>query len=141
MSKLSEKKLDEVASTWRWRDRFGNFHHPVEMETRHLFHTISMIWNHVMPIDARTHDYRKYNFSSFYSEHYMRIGVRAILRELLNRNDRTSAMEFRLKFMASYLAKGETIKEITDEPEAFRKNPAQPVSRPSPSLRLPRGGA
>jgi hypothetical protein len=92
-----------VATGFRWRDRQGQFHEPRDMETRHLFHTVSMIWNHVMPDDAATHEFRRYQFSPFYTASYMQRAVRALLAELLTRTDLTGAQRQRLSWMRAYI--------------------------------------
>jgi len=100
---LASPQLRELSRVWTWRDRSGEFHRPERMETSHLFHVVSMIWNHTMPSEAHTHEFRKYRFGSFYNERYMQVGARILLRELMNRKDREEYMNARLQFMANYI--------------------------------------
>ncbi len=57
------------------------------METRHLFFTVCMVWNHHMPEELRTHNYQKYVFSNFYSERYLKTSISIMLPLLPKRND------------------------------------------------------
>lgn len=72
------------------------------MDTRHMFNTVSMIWNHAMPDAARTHNYIRHSFTG-YSAEYMKTAIRVMLPMLLVRADLTSAQKARLDFMARYL--------------------------------------
>jgi hypothetical protein len=86
---------------FRWRDRTGKFHRPEDMETRHLFYTLRMIWNHTMPEGYQTQYRNHYIFTSFYTEAYMVEAVYAVGNELFSRNDLTPSMKNTLDFMAS----------------------------------------
>ena len=70
-----------------WRDRRGVFYLPSEMVTRHLFLTLRMIWNHVMPDSARFHPYACYKFTPFYTEQYFKRAIVALANELSTRTD------------------------------------------------------
>jgi len=112
MSAIARKSTQDVEPAFRWRDRDGGFHDPSGMETRHLFHTVSMIWNHVMPPEAATHDFQRYSFSPFYTEDYMRSAVRAMLPELLGRDDLTAAWRHRIDFMRGWMLSQEGIEIV-----------------------------
>jgi len=90
---------------FEWRDARGAFHKVREMETRHLFFTVCMIWNHAMPDDAKTHDYRRYTFGPFYTSEYMADAVRHTLRELLGRPDIEPRWRTKIDFMRDYLSR------------------------------------
>lgn len=77
-------------SLFRWRSAGGDFHLIHQMETRHLFFTVKMIWNHSMPLEARSQAYRSYHFGPFYTNDYMLRALAAMCPELLNRPDLTS---------------------------------------------------
>lgn len=104
MSDLVPRRQQLPAEAFRWRDRFGTFHPIDKMETRHLFHTLSMIWNHTMPDDAKTHDHRRYHFSLFYTVDYMRRAIFAIVPELETRPNLAGSWRLRIQFMKDYLA-------------------------------------
>lgn len=55
MSVLAHRPVFDVAvpKDWRWRTQDNLYLRPVVMETRHLHHTLVMIWHHTMPADAR----------------------------------------------------------------------------------------
>lgn len=92
--------------SFRWIDRERKLWAPADMETRHLFHTVSMIWNHGMPEDAATHDYNRYHFDpEIYTSAYFRTAVMMMLPELAKRDDMLPAWLARLRFMKAYLAK------------------------------------
>lgn len=116
MNAIARKTTQEVARPFQWRDRQGGFHDPRSMDTRHLFHSVSMIWNHVMPPEAATHDFQRYSFSSFYTDDYMRSAVRAMLPELLGRDDLTAAWRRRIKFMRGWMLSQEGVEIVAIQP-------------------------
>lgn len=95
-------KVDLPAHRWQWRDRDGNMHDPSSMETRHLFYTLRMIWNHSMPLEVG-HNVRRYRFGPHYSPGYMAQGIRFIGSELMTRTDLTPTMISELRQMARFL--------------------------------------
>lgn len=66
---------------WTWRDHSGRFLEPAAMETRHLFYTLRMIWNHTLPESVRLHPYRRYRFSPFYTIEYLQQAIYYIGQE------------------------------------------------------------
>lgn len=116
MSALARNSEKNLALPFQWRDRDGGFHDPKDMASRHLFHTISMIWNHIMPVEARTHDYRRYAFQAFYTDDYLRRAVRAMLPELLSRGDLKAEWRKRLDFMRGWLLAQEGIEIVVIQP-------------------------
>jgi hypothetical protein len=76
----------QIGGLYQWRDRQGNFHHPGEMESRHIFHTVAMIWNHTMPIKTRP-DYQRYEFGPYYTKDYLKLSVVMLVKELFRRDD------------------------------------------------------
>lgn len=89
-----------------WLDNSLHPHDPAEMDTRHLFNVVSMIWNHGMPDDAATHDYVRYHFPrSTHGPAYLRLAICKMLPILLRRDNLTAGMLARLDFMRAYLAK------------------------------------
>jgi len=95
-------KTLSVKNNFRWRDKSGSFHNPSEMETRHLFYILRMIWNHSMPENLRIVPYIAYKFIDFYSVEYMSNAVKAIGEELLTRNDINPKWRNEIDFMASH---------------------------------------
>lgn len=78
-----------VIPAFQWRDRQGNFHNPSDMETKHLFFTLRMIWNHCAPEEMKIYPFQKYAFSGFYSIDYMKEAVKILSLELSKREDMT----------------------------------------------------
>jgi hypothetical protein len=106
----------QPAPLWRWRTSLHEMLHPGEMETRHLFFTLRMIWNHSMPDDAKLHPYKQYTFNplylsegTFYDELYMQRAIRFIGLELFSRDDIDPRFQAQLDFMKNYLRKNEHI--------------------------------
>lgn len=104
--------------TFRWKDSKDNFHFPIQMETRHLFMTLVLIWNHTMPEDAVilksgewTH--RRYRLGSHYDTDYLSIAIGAIARELFVRNDLEPAWKATLQRMHLYLLEKHSVRLLT----------------------------
>jgi hypothetical protein len=91
----------ELDSGFKWRDQYGSFHRPCDMVTRHLFHTLRMIWNNFMPAHMRVGRVYLYKFKPFYTRRYMAQAVLAIGRELEGRNDLNPQQEHQLWQMAN----------------------------------------
>ncbi len=82
---MSEKQIEmrtKIEKQWAWRDRHGNFTIPSAMSTRHLYHTLKMIWNNSMPEVAKIHPVLQYSFNGFYTSAYMKIACVKMLEEL-----------------------------------------------------------
>lgn len=97
---------NRVGGLYQWRDKFGNFHHPGEMETRHIYHTVCMIWNHTMPIKTRP-DYQRYQFGPYYTTEYMKLSVIMLVKELFRREDLEPAWMATLDMMHAYVKRTE----------------------------------
>lgn len=77
--------VEYVDTGYRWKDRNDVFHKPKDMETRHVFFTLCMIWNHAgLP---PTHDFHRYEFGPYYTVKYMMETVVELMRELRKRTD------------------------------------------------------
>jgi hypothetical protein len=95
MRTLEKSRLLEIgvrtetppALPFLWRARDGVRHPITGMETRHLFHTVRMIWNHHMPPEARSTKYKRYHFGSFYTTAYLGEAIRRMIPELMQRDD------------------------------------------------------
>lgn len=97
-----------VTKGFRWKDRRNNFYHPETMETRHVFMTLVMIWNHTMPADAvirQSGDWKHhmYNLGEFYNVDYLSIAIGFLARELFKRTDLEPAWLATLQRMHLYL--------------------------------------
>jgi hypothetical protein len=89
---------------WRWRTQDGLMLRPCVMETRHLHHTLVMIWHHTMPESARIRNYyRRYRFGPFYTDEYMRQAITVMANELASRDDMRSDWKAELRKMQEYL--------------------------------------
>lgn len=77
----------DVDGVFLWRTRAGEDLRVNEMETRHLFYTLKMIWNHSAPEEFKIKPYKKYIFSDFYTNEYILKAVKAMIYELRKRED------------------------------------------------------
>lgn len=102
---IAQKQKTTVAKRFQWKDRMDKLHYVDEMETRHLFYTLRMIWNHTMPAEARSESFHPYRFSSFYTVEYMENAIRAIARELAGRKDMRKEWQDELDNFMRYLSR------------------------------------
>lgn len=86
-----------------WRDNQGQKWPPELMETRHLFNSLRMIWNHRMPEAARLHPYREYATLNR-SDDYLKDAVLALAKELSTRKDLTKKWKADLRHMINWLS-------------------------------------
>jgi hypothetical protein len=100
--KVTKTGNGQLESLPKWRDRKGSFHDISSMETRHLFYTVRMIWNHTSPSDLQLKPFKKYSFSKFYTQEYFAKMVKAMLIELSKRNDLTWIWVNELNFMIGH---------------------------------------
>lgn len=80
----------EVKKPFFWRSAAcngGGERSVKEMETKHLFYTWLMIWNHSAPQELRIWDTKRYVFGPFYTNEYMLEAFREIYIELKTRKD------------------------------------------------------
>lgn len=101
----------EVSNTFRWRDRFGEHHDVKNMETRHLFFTLRMIWNNTMPAQYRLPG-NLYVFGKHYTKHYMVRAVRALAKELAGREDMAPEWQRQLQQMIAWLSTPQLTTEL-----------------------------
>lgn len=95
-----------IPRDWRWKTNANEFLRPSVMHTRHLHHTLVMIWHHNMPPEAQIRPYyRHYSFGPFYSDEYMKQAISVMARELSTRTDLTKGQRSELAKMARYLNK------------------------------------
>lgn len=91
--------------TWTWRQQHGREIAPADMDTRHLFYTMRMIWNHSMPEAMHVgEDIKRYRFGSRHPPSYMQQAIVHIGAELFDRTDLTFAQYETLGKMAAHFA-------------------------------------
>jgi hypothetical protein len=116
LTKVIQKtdSLPTLLRDWRWRTQEGLMLRPCVMKTRHLHHTLVMIWHHTMPEEARVRNYyRRYEFSTFYTKKYMRQAITVMAHELASRDDIRLEWRAELRKMQEYLKP--TLAELTGE--------------------------
>lgn len=115
MSDLALKNNTEAEKPFIWRTKDRHLLLPVnEMNTKHLFYTLLMIWNHSAPKDAQIWFNHKYVFGPFYTPQYMLAAFRAIYVELKRRTDIGPRMSEVLTKMENY-HRAKNILEIPEE--------------------------
>lgn len=95
----------ELDPAWRWYSAIDRcWVHPSEMETRHLFFTFRMIWNHSMPPEWEVgYNVKRHEFGKRYTPEYMKQAVAQIGRELATRTDIDPLWQDELDQMAEFL--------------------------------------
>jgi hypothetical protein len=92
----------QLDTTWCWLDRHGERHAPDQMETRHLFNTLKMIWNNMVPSQYRVgYNVRLYSFGPSYTRQYMVAAVYHIGHQLAKRTLTAEQMQI-LRQMQAY---------------------------------------
>jgi len=99
--------VNQVVQAFKWRQKGGEFIYPSKMKTRHLFHTLRMIWNHKMPECAKITPYNQYEFSAYYTDEYLKKSIFHLSQELGKRNDMTSIQKYELGQMVAYLSRNQ----------------------------------
>ena len=103
MSAAVSTRKEGAVIAFQWRDRTGQPHLVKRMETRHLFYTLRMIWNHTMPVSARLPG-NLHSFGPIYTRDYMINAIEAIVPELATRNDMTKDWMQQLQKMIDWLS-------------------------------------
>ena len=81
------EKSDKVAKDFIWVDQTGISHTLESMTTHHVFYTIKMIWNHVVPPELQLKPFKQYNLGPQFTNKFCRRAVDALLAELKTRDD------------------------------------------------------
>ena len=103
MDNITVKGQRELQKGWAWRTRQGEYVQPCDMETRHLFFTLRMIWHNTMPRDAWVMAApRLYEFSPIYTDEYMHDAIWHLSVELAGRTDMTEDWARQLRQMVGY---------------------------------------
>jgi hypothetical protein len=100
---------------FKWQDRTGGMHAPERMETRHVFFTLRMIWNHSAPERLKLKPFRRYtSFGAHYSPDYMHRAVRALIAEASRRDDLRPEWAAELRWMVERAAEFTTTRMIEE---------------------------
>ncbi len=71
-----------------WEDGQGEFHAPAQMSTRHLFYTVKMLWNHIVPAELRLIPFKQYKLRPpRFNNEYCKTAVSELYKELMSRDD------------------------------------------------------
>jgi hypothetical protein len=101
---------------WTWQARIEGPMLPKKMETRHLFMTLRMIWNHTMPRHMNVgHKIARYELSAKYTNAYLRVAITQIGLELFTRQDMTPTWTKQLHEMARWFTRDENERTIAQQ--------------------------
>jgi hypothetical protein len=91
-----------------WVDGAGKRYLITEMETRHLFYVVRMIWNHVAPPQYRMPKYNRYEFEGGTESRleYFREVICAAVPELATRPYLRPDWRAELQYMAELVRRG-----------------------------------
>jgi hypothetical protein len=70
-----------------WRSHKGVDYRVTDMATPHLFYSLRMIWNNVVPPAFRVGKFKRYNDVGEWTDVYLEQATNALLTELLTRED------------------------------------------------------
>ena len=71
-----------------WLDQNGGCRAPAQMTTHHLFYSIKMMWNHLVPQEYKIIPYIRYGLNpKRFTEKYCKLAVHELSKELLTRED------------------------------------------------------
>ena len=87
MNSKQLEKSDKLVKGFIWIDQMGIPHTMESMTTHHLFYSIRMIWNHIVPLELQVKPFKQYNLSSRFTEKFCKRAVNALLAELKTRDD------------------------------------------------------
>lgn len=84
-------KVKEIEKEFCWIDGYGGKHDLCNMETSHLYYSLRMCWNHLVPKDIGIQPIKEYDFSAnkVYTHDFFKRAIKAIPEELSNRNNMT----------------------------------------------------
>ncbi|WP_103035669.1 hypothetical protein [Castellaniella caeni] len=115
MKDLLIKEQQRLQPGWAWRTRQGDHVQPRDMETRHLFFTLRMIWHNTMPRDAWVMAAPKlYRFGPSYTNEYLLEGIKHLTAELSARRDMQPEWADQLRRMIGYFAKMYAPVQVTE---------------------------
>lgn len=87
MTLPTTKPSTDVKPPFKWRTGGGVFIAPADMETRHLYFTVRMIWNHTVPEQFKLRPFNEYIFPPIYTTEFMAEALKHMLCELAVRKD------------------------------------------------------
>jgi hypothetical protein len=101
--KISRSELFEHINNckYRWLDADGNPHLLANMETSHLYYTLRMVWNHIVPIDVSISPRKEYDFSlnKSYTISYFKLSAKEILCEINQRNNLSNNFRENIRYI------------------------------------------
>lgn len=108
------------APFFRWQTQDGLRLKPIDMDTRHLYMTVRMLWNHTMPVEFKLGPYHRYQLGDRFTEEYIKLSFRVLMSELVTRPDIEDAWMHGIAHMVRCLNQNPTIPmqlRLENEPE------------------------
>lgn len=100
----SKTRPYEVDEGFRWLTMDCRLLRPCEMATSHLFNSVKMMWNHMLPKQFQILPFTEYKGVYQWTKGETRIAIKNLLHELMNRSDRTEGMNDALRRMMQHLS-------------------------------------
>ena len=109
MFEIAYPNLPPVDASFKWKSR-EIFIAPKDMETKHLFMTFVLIWNHTMPCEAMVKrsgnwTHHMYMLGPFYTKEYLALALVSIAPVLFSRTDLEDSWKDTLNYMNAYVNK------------------------------------
>lgn len=103
-----------VKGEFRWLTRDGTRYRPDEMATHHLFYTLRVLWNHLVPARYVILPLNSYAFGPEYTSEYLRDALFYLYEEAHARKVVSPRLQKQLAFMMNYIPEIEGVFEETE---------------------------
>lgn len=97
--------LYPVDPNFRWTTMDCQTLKAQEMRTFHVFNSLKMMWNNLVPMQCRVGNFTEYKAIPKIPRAHRRYAIANLFNELMNRTDRTKGMDEALKTMAEHMHK------------------------------------
>jgi hypothetical protein len=87
----------DIENPFVWKTHKGITYYPEQMETPHLFYSVRMLFNNVVPAPYRVGEFKSYPDIKTWSPGYLYAAMYALASELFNREDLDSDLADQLE--------------------------------------------
>ena len=85
---LIVERAKEDINTFVWRDSYGTFYLPINLNTHRLFYIIASIWDFKAPESMRlSYKINSYLNDEFYTKEYLSLALKVLIPEFLARKN------------------------------------------------------
>ncbi len=109
---LDTRKNNEIIAEPVWKTLNDKFIPISQMDTHHLFYTVRMIWNHVVPKKFKLYSMYEYTFSSWYTKERLQQALCNMLFTLAQRSDIKSTWKAQLNYMFTCIHEPNNTKKL-----------------------------